>query len=119
MSRLHFVAVVAAPAIVVASPGAADAHFKLPSPPAWSVQDDLGGPQKSAPCGQADPGQPPSPSGTVTSFAPGDTVTITINEKIPHPGHYRVVLSTTGQSGLPVDPLVTAVGTDPCGSTVI
>jgi hypothetical protein len=100
-------------------PVAARAHFVLQSPVSWAAQDDLGGPQKSAPCGQADPGQPASPSGTVTPFAPGETVTITINETVPHPGHYRVVLSPTGQGGLPADPPVTAVGTDPCGSTVI
>jgi MYXO-CTERM domain-containing protein len=117
MSRVAVAALALAAGAAV--PATARAHFALQAPPSWAAQDDLGGPQKSAPCGQADPGQPPSQSGTVTSFAPGDTVTITINEKIPHPGHYRVVLSTTGQSGLPVDPLVTAVGTDPCGSTVI
>jgi MYXO-CTERM domain-containing protein len=100
-------------------PVAARAHFVLQAPPSWAAQDSVGSPQKSAPCGQADPGQAASPSGTVKAYAPGDTVTITINETIPHPGHYRVVLSTTGQSGLPADPPVTAVGTDPCGSTVI
>jgi MYXO-CTERM domain-containing protein len=117
MSRFAIAAFVLAAGALV--PVAARAHFILQAPPSWAALDDLGGPQKSAPCGQADPGQPASPTGTVTAFAPGATVTITINETIPHPGHYRVVLSTTGQSGLPADPPVTAVGTDPCGSTVI
>ena len=48
------------------------------------------------------------PTSMVTSFAPGDTVTMTISETVPHPGHYRAVLSTTGQGGLPADPQVTA-----------
>jgi len=95
------------------------AHFVLQSPPSWAAQDDYGSPQKSAPCGQADPNQAASPTGTVMPYAPGDTVTITINETIPHPGHYRVVLSPTGQAGLPADPPVTPMGTDPCGSTII
>ena len=42
----------------------------------------------------------------VTSYAPGDTVTVTIGETVTHPGHYRAVLSTTGQAGLPADPPV-------------
>jgi hypothetical protein len=103
----------------VSIPAGARAHFILEAPPSWATLDTLGGPQKSAPCGQADPGQAASPTGIVTAFAPGETVTITINETVPHPGHYRVVLSATGQGGLPADPPVTAAGTDPCGSTVI
>ena len=39
------------------------------------------------------------------------------DEKVPHPGHYRVLLAKD-QASLPDDPKVTAAGT-PCGSTVI
>jgi MYXO-CTERM domain-containing protein len=46
-------------------------------------------------------------------------VTVTINETVPHPGHYRVALSTTGPSGLPADPAVTPTAGDECGSTVV
>jgi MYXO-CTERM domain-containing protein len=115
----HTVAAFSLGVAAVLAPLAARAHFVLQAPPTWADQDGAGSPQKSAPCGQADPGQPPSPTGTVTAFAPGDTVTITINETVTHPGHYRVVLSTTGQAGLPADPPVTVVGADPCGSTVV
>jgi len=71
--------------------------------------------QKTPPCG----GDGVVATGAVTAFAPGDMVTVTINETVPHPGHYRVALSTTGQAGLPADPAVTAVGTDACGSTEV
>src|SRR5438552_1271044 len=103
--------------IVVLSPPPARAHFTLNAPPSWAAQDALGGPQKSAPCGQADPGQAPVASGIVTKFHPGQTITVTIDEKIFHPGHYRVALAAD-QNSLPADPPVTA-GATPCGSTVI
>src|SRR4051794_41320312 len=77
----------------------ADAHFVLTSPPSWANQNALGDPQKSAPCGQAD-GTSAVPTGTVTSFHAGDTVSITINETVFHPGHYRVALAGS-QTELP------------------
>src|SRR5262245_845257 len=115
----HAVGALAVLAVGLLAQGSARAHFVLQAPASWADQDSSGLPQKSAPCGQADPGLPAAPTGAVTPFAPGDTVTVTINETITHPGHYRVALSTTGQSGLPADPPVTAVGTDPCGMTVV
>jgi uncharacterized membrane protein YgcG len=99
-------------------PAAARAHFILQSPASWAQQDPTGMPEKSAPCGQADPGTTAVATNNVTGFAPGDTVTITVNEAIFHPGHYRVALSSSGQDGLPADPPVTA-GSTACGSTVI
>ena len=118
MCRFTVVAV-ALGALGLVVPGVAQAHFILQTPASWAQQGDLGDPQKSAPCGQADPGLAAVPTDIVTYFVVGGTVTVTINETIPHPGHYRVALSTTGQSGLPADPPVTPVGTDECGSTVI
>ncbi|HET9930270.1 MAG TPA: SCE4755 family polysaccharide monooxygenase-like protein [Polyangiaceae bacterium] len=94
------------------------AHFVLKSPAAWATQDALGSPQKSAPCGQSDPGAPATATGTVTAFRPGETITITIDETVFHPGHYRVLLATKSRSDLPADPPVTA-GDTPCGSTAI
>jgi MYXO-CTERM domain-containing protein len=105
-----------AAAALVASP--ARAHFILQAPASWAEQAALGDPQKSGPCGQDDPGVAAVPTGMVTSYAPGDTVTVTIGETVTHPGHYRAVLSTTGQAGLPADPTVTA-GSTPCGSAEI
>ena len=83
----------------------------------WAQQGDLGDPQKEPPCGAAP--ATAAATGVVTAFAPGDMVTVMINETVPHPGHYRVALSTSGQGGLPADPVVTPTAGDACGSTVI
>jgi MYXO-CTERM domain-containing protein len=96
-------------------PPAARAHFILQAPASSAEQGALGDPQKTPPCG----GDGAVPTGTVTAYAPGDMVTVTINETVPHPGHYRVALSTTGPSGLPADPAVTPTAGDECGSTVV
>ncbi len=99
----------------------AEAHFKLNAPENRSNQDALGGPQKSAPCGTSD-SSTTADNSTPTGLPPaelktGSLVTISINETIFHPGHYRVSLAQDAAS-LPADPLVTA-GSTPCGSTVI
>lgn len=114
--RLLFAGLGAA-ALGASSPTVASAHFILQQPPAYSVQDGLGSPQKSAPCGQADPGVPMKPSGLVTTFVQGQTFTLTIDEKVPHPGHYRVLIAAD-PNALPADPAVTP-GATPCGSTTI
>jgi len=98
-------------------PAAAHAHFVLEEPPAYSEQDIFGGPQKSAPCGQADPGSPVQPTGAVTTYTQGQTITLSINEVIFHPGHYRVLIAAD-QASLPPDPVVTP-GSTPCGSAEI
>ena len=123
MRRLDLVAAVAIGAMGTLAPVAARAHFVLMAPANWANQAaGTGAPLKSAPCGQADPGVTAVPTNMVTAFAAGQTVTVTIDERmISHPGHYRVALSTTGMSGLPADPAVTAGGqpSTACGSTVI
>lgn len=101
--------------VVLGLPVQALAHFTLDAPPAWQAQDVLGSPQKGPPCGNESAA---TPSNVVTPFVAGDTVSITINETIFHPGHYRVVLGVNGQGDLPADPVVTP-GATPCGSTVI
>lgn len=107
MRRVHIAATAAAVAL---APAVADAHFVLQQPASWAEQDAQGQPQKTAPCGQADP-IAAVPTGAVTSFRPGQTITISVDETTFHPGHYRVVLSTTGQGGLPADPATTLPGT--------
>jgi hypothetical protein len=104
------VAVVTGLAAVLA-PATAHGHFVLQSPPSWAEQDAQGNPQKSAPCGQADVQIAAAPTNVVTPFVAGETVTVTIRETTFHPGHYRVVLSETGQPGLPPDPQTTPPGT--------
>ena len=37
------------------------------------------------------------PTDVVTAFQPGQTITVSVDEVTFHPGHYRVVLSPTGQ----------------------
>jgi hypothetical protein len=107
-----------AAALGVLAPAAAHAHFALKAPPNWAKQDSSGGPQKSFPCGQADPRATLTTTGVVTTFKPGETITITVDEIIYHPGHYRVALAVKDRSELPDDPPVTA-GSSACGSTVI
>ena len=95
----------------VASP--VNAHFVLEEPPANNVQDAQGNPQKDGPCGGD-----ANPTGDITAFQSGQTITITIDETIFHPGHYRVAIAQE-PSGLPEEPPVTIVGSDQCGSVPI
>jgi hypothetical protein len=94
-------------------PIAAHAHFVLEAPASATMQNAIGDPQKAPPCGGG------TATGAVTPFQAGETITVTINETIYHPGHYRVVLSTTGEAALPADPPVTPDANSPCGSTVV
>lgn len=93
----------------------AHAHFILTSPPAVSEQGPLGDPQKAPPCG--DDGSAVA-TGALTPFQGGDVVTVTIDETIFHPGHYRIALAVNDISELPEEPLVTPNDT-PCGTTPI
>ena len=72
------------------SPLTADAHFVLEDPPSWHTQDAAGSPQKLGPCGNEVGG---TDTGTITAFQTGSTITVTINETVFHPGHYRVALA--------------------------
>lgn len=95
-----------------------DAHFVLISPAASLVQNRLGDPQKTAPCGgvAANPGRgtpanPGVPSGAVTNVKGGTMLPLLVQETIFHPGHYRVALART-MAQLPPDPVVTTVQTE-------
>ena len=99
-------------AALLVSP-AAGAHFRLETPASWNSQDASGSPQKAPPCGD-DGG---TPTGVVTAFQSGQT--ITINETIFHPGHYRVALAVNDRSELPAEPIVTPDQSSPCGSVPI
>lgn len=110
-------------AALVLVPTSASAHFDLVTPASWSVDDQGSGmPEKLGPCGNEgtpipakdDAGRP-----IITAVQEGDMITVTINEVVFHPGHYRISLSTdwadagdTVQSGFPPDPLVTAGATN-------
>jgi uncharacterized protein (TIGR03382 family) len=87
----------------------APAHFDLTAPKADRTGDPAG---KAPPCGDTG-----TPTGAVTNYMPGQTITITVDETISHPGHYRVALAQN-MAALPPEPLVTA-GATPCGSAPI
>ena len=100
----------------VFAPALAHAHFILVTPDSWMSQDSLGTPEKLGPCGDEGGG---TPTGNVTALHPGQTISVTINEVITHPGHYRVALAVNNRSELPAEPKVTPKGGDPCASAAI
>jgi hypothetical protein len=102
--------------VALLMPAAAFGHFVLVTPQSWMSQDIFGLPEKLGPCGDEGGG---TPTGIVTAFRPGETITVTIDEVIPHPGHYRVALAVNDRSELPGEPKVTAKAGDPCGSAAV
>jgi MYXO-CTERM domain-containing protein len=99
----------------------ASAHFKLNAPLSRSEQNQIGGPQKSAPCGLSDTSPTAdnsTPTNAVTTVMTGSTLDVSINETVFHPGHYRVVIAQDMQS-LPGDPAVVPDAMSACGSTTI
>ena len=101
---------------ILLAPSLVDAHFILLTPDSWMSQNALGSPQKLGPCGDEGGG---TPTGSVTAYHPGETIAVTIDEVIMHPGHYRVALAVHDRSELPEDPEVTPKDGDPCGSAAI
>ena len=79
-------------AVALLAPFAASSHFFLEEPTNLWVQNNLGNPQKLAPCGGTsdDPG---TPSNAVTEVRGGDMLHIKITETVFHPGHYRAALA--------------------------
>jgi hypothetical protein len=89
----------------------ARAHFKLLEPQSWIVENEMGDPQKMAPCGgtSANAG---TPSNALNKIKGGQKLHIKIQETVYHPGHYRVALAVNSRSELPPDPVVTTVESD-------
>lgn len=83
--------------------GVARAHITLQEPQPWLVEDADGDPQKTAPCGGTG-----TPTGVVTHYFPGETITVRWRETIYHPGHFRIAL-TADRSAL-VDPMIVVDG---------
>src|SRR3569833_1030954 len=79
------------------------APFKLIAPAGRIAENDLGDPQKAAPCGgtNADFGKP---TYAVTDVKGGGTVHVKVQETVYHPGHYRIALAVNSPTELPVDP---------------
>jgi MYXO-CTERM domain-containing protein len=90
---------------VVLAPATAHAHFYVdfpdsgmhtgPSPQPWWQQDSLGSPQKLGPCGDEDDATQGSggPTGAVTPYAPGQTITLQWTEIISHAGWFRIAVA--------------------------
>lgn len=88
----------------------AQAHFILEEPASWIEENQLGDPQKMAPCGgTVDDGG--TRTGLVTEVQGGEPLKIVINETIFHPGHYRVALARR-INWLPQDPEAVMKDTD-------
>ena len=114
--RTRFPIVVAA-ALAGSLPTALSAHFKLLEPASWLVENNLGDPQKAAPCGnppaprQAPGAATPAPapvlnfSNAVTKVVGGSMLHLKVQETIYHPGHYRVALAVNSRDELPPDPM--------------
>ena len=88
---------------VLALSGPSQAHFRLLAPASWLVENQLGDPQKSAPCGgtNTDFGKP---TYAVTDVRGGSPLHIKVQETVYHPGHYRVALAVNSPTELPLDP---------------
>lgn len=71
----------------------ADAHIALMDPPARTAS------LKSGPCGASGSTR----GATVTTLQPGATITVTWEETVDHPGHYRIAFDEDGDD-LFVDP---------------
>lgn len=92
-------------------PTMSQAHFKMLAPAGWIAENDLGDPQKAAPCGgtNADFGKP---TYAVTDVKGGGTVHVKVQETVYHPGHYRIALAVNSPYELPVDPKATTMTDD-------
>jgi hypothetical protein len=97
-------------------PLAASAHFRLLAPASWIEENQLGDPQKAAPCGgtNADYGKP---TYAVTDVTGGSLLHVKVQETVYHPGHYRIALAVNSPTELPVDPKA-ATMTDPSGKVM-
>lgn len=67
----------------------ANAHIALVSPKARNAD------QKDGPCGVAGDKR----GTTVTTFKPGETITVEWKETVSHPGHFRISFDADGQDG--------------------
>jgi MYXO-CTERM domain-containing protein len=89
----------AAAAAVLFTSQSAEAHFQLLNPPPWIQQDFAGDPQKASPCG-TDAQNAGTLTNDVTSYAPGQTVTLHFVETIAHDGWFRISLSYKNRTDL-------------------
>jgi hypothetical protein len=76
---------------VLAAHSVARAHVCMEAPMSRvGAGCNAGSPQKKGPCGVAQRGT------MVTEFRPGETITVSLNETIDHPSHYRIAFNPDG-----------------------
>src|SRR5882672_852352 len=92
--------------VVLLASSTASPHFVLLEPTNMLVQNELGDPQKLAPCGGTS-NNSGIPTNAITEARGGDLLHIKIREAIFHPGHYRVALAVNSRNELPPDPVTT------------
>lgn len=80
-------------AAVMSFAGVSSAHIDLTSPAPRHADDQ----QKVSPCGARGDAR----GETVTVFEPGETITVTWNETIDHPGHFRIMFDDDGFDDFP------------------
>lgn len=86
-------------------------HFTLMEPKSWVVENQLGNPQKPAPCG-GEEGPGVVATNAVTPVTGGQKLHIKLQETVYHPGHYRIALAVNSRAELPADPEVLTRDTD-------
>jgi hypothetical protein len=84
-------------------PLCAQAHFYLEAPAQWIEQDEMGDPQKIAPCGGTN-AEAGVRTGAVTDVTGGSMLRVAVLETVFHPGHFRVALARR-INWLPDDPV--------------
>jgi hypothetical protein len=87
------------------------AHFRLMEPQGWLVENELGDPQKLAPCGSTS-ANAGTPTNIVTKLHGGQLLHIKLQETVFHPGHYRIALAVNSRSELPPDLVAVARDSD-------
>jgi len=100
---MHRYTLFGAAAVLLLAPAAAFAHFQLVAPASALVENQLGDPQKMAPCGGVT-GNPGTPTNAVTAVRGGDMLHVKVAETVFHPGHYRISLAVKDRKELPADP---------------
>ena len=63
---------------------------------------DMNANQKSDPCGQVTNGR----GDRVTTYAPGETITIRVREETPHDSYIRVSIDMEGDDSFPLRPVM-------------
>jgi hypothetical protein len=94
-------------------PARALAHIDLLEPPARAhgtaagndPDIDVNTNQKSGPCGQVTNGRT---TDRVTTYAPGETVTVRVREETPHESYIRVSIDLEGDDDFPTRPTTSA-----------